>query len=359
MNVLMISLDKQLLEQKQGDSYERHLAYAQGVTSLTVLVYGSGKERSQGNLRIIPTGGLKILWPLFGLWKGLSLAKHKDLIVCQDPSLTGFLGYILSRIQKCALGVNIHGDFFSKEWKEEYFMNSFLSVVNSFVLKRASGIRTVSSKVQTKVVALTGKKVEVIPTPSHFELFLKKSGHPGISEPYFLFVGRLEKVKNIDFMIKGFTSFRKKHPSFHLAIIGEGSLMGSFGRHEHVHFLGQKQYESLPAFMEHAHALLLCSTNESLGKTIIEGGFAGRPAVASKTSGAREIIEDKKTGLLFEVGDMDGYINCLEKISVVSFANSLGKEARKDYVSRFDSSRNVKKIISFWKGCVNTDENNS
>ena len=47
------------------------------------------------------------------------------------------------------------------------------------------------------------------------------------------------------------------------------------------------------------------SETESFGLAIVEAMAAGTAVVATATEGAREVIEDQRTGLLVPIGDVD------------------------------------------------------
>ena len=130
MNILMISLDKGLLGKGQlGDVVERHIEYGKNVESLDIIVFAKhGHENFtlSTNVKAYPTNSRKkFFYPFDALRIAKTLFQKKkcDLIVTQDPFLTGFVGYKLKKNFGAKLLVHMHGDFFnnpsfSKEnWK--------------------------------------------------------------------------------------------------------------------------------------------------------------------------------------------------------------------------------------------------
>ena len=69
----------------------------------------------------------------------------------------------------------------------------------------------------------------------------------------------------------------------------------------HIQFI---DFTSTPHFtIADNHILLMCSKCEAFGRVTIEAMKLGVPVIGSATCGTLEIIEDKKTGLLFNQGD--------------------------------------------------------
>ncbi len=70
---------------------------------------------------------------------------------------------------------------------------------------------------------------------------------------------------------------------------------------ERVVMLGYRDelYES----MFHADASLVCSRCEAFGRVTIEAMKLGRPVIGSNSGGTPELIDDHRTGLLYEPGN--------------------------------------------------------
>jgi glycosyltransferase involved in cell wall biosynthesis len=115
-----------------------------------------------------------------------------------------------------------------------------------------------------------------------------------IKRPYLLYVGRLEKKKNIINLIKAFTFFSK---DFYLLLIGKPG----FGYKEIKKFqskfkniieLGYIPYEELPIFYSGATCFIFPSLYEGFGLPILEAMACGCPVVASNSSSIPEIGEN-------------------------------------------------------------------
>ncbi len=371
MKVLIISSDPIFLKNNSsGDVWQRHLAYAKSLERLFIVIKCHGLEKlkkvMRGNVEAIPSEGNSSFSILKNLYQKSSaiITKEKiDLINTQDPMIYGLVGYLLKRKHKIPLVMNWHGDFWdNKDWLDEKKINFFLLKLSKFLAKRADKLRVVNPLIKRKLIkaGIDEKKIIVIPTPVNLEKFV------GFNEEVFkslaakyqdkkviLFVGRLEKEKNLSFFLKSFKNILKEVPMSHFLIVGEGSLRKHLleiikkeGLHNRVELLGEVSHEDLASYYRLAKVLILPSRHESFGKVILEAAMQKTPTLASKTTGATSIIFDKK--LLF---DIDNQNECYRKMTVllvneelrVALGNKLFEEIKNNY-SWFKSVESVSRM---------------
>ena len=86
--------------------------------------------------------------------------------------------------------------------------------------------------------------------------------------------------------------------------------MRDYGLEQRVTFVG---YVNEPVHLiRRANLTLVCSRWEAFGRVIVEAMLVGTPIIATKNSGGTaELIEEGKTGLLYERGN---YIELADKI---------------------------------------------
>ena len=121
------------------------------------------------------------------------------------------------------------------------------------------------------------------------------------SRPFFLFVGRLEKIKGLEDVIPSFAG--TDGPD--LLIAGEGdhaaSLRSLAADMPRVRFLGRVPGDQLGSYYHHALALIVPSVCfETFGIIIIEAFRKGTPVIARRLGPFPEIVETADAGLLFE-----------------------------------------------------------
>lgn len=127
---------------------------------------------------------------------------------------------------------------------------------------------------------------------------------------------RLDPVKDVATMIRGFAMAREKAPNLKLIIAGDGqeretlsALAKSLGCGEALSFAGW--LEDMDEFYASLHVNALTSISETFPYAITEGAFHRLPTVSSRVGGIPQIITHGETGLLFEAGDADALADCL------------------------------------------------
>jgi glycosyltransferase involved in cell wall biosynthesis len=94
----------------------------------------------------------------------------------------------------------------------------------------------------------------------------------------------------------------------------------------------------LTGLLQLARALVLPSTSETFGIVILEAWAAGTPVVSSRTSGAMTLIEDGKSGLLFELGRPATFHSAIAGVlDQPSLALSLSEQGRTRAAAQFDT----------------------
>jgi glycosyltransferase involved in cell wall biosynthesis len=127
------------------------------------------------------------------------------------------------------------------------------------------------------------------------------TGHP---RPYFLFVGRLEKIKGLQDVFPAMD----RYPDADLLILGDGDYAGELKRlaagNPRIQFLGRKSPDELNAYYRGALGLVVPSVcYETFGIILIESFRLGTPVIARRLGPFPEIVERARAGYLFETED--------------------------------------------------------
>jgi len=130
------------------------------------------------------------------------------------------------------------------------------------------------------------------------------------SVPVIVAVGRLNKQKNFDLLIRAYAEVRKKH-KVKLLILGEGEERCDL---EHLlSELGLSDCVSMPGFVSNPYAyikrssLFVMSSNfEGFPVVLLEVMACGTPIISTDcNSGPNEILENSVTGMLVSVGSIN------------------------------------------------------
>jgi glycosyltransferase involved in cell wall biosynthesis len=126
--------------------------------------------------------------------------------------------------------------------------------------------------------------------------------------PQALFVGVLERYKNVDGLADAWRLAAPRVPEANLRFVGAGTLQPAV--EELVRDLpAQTRWEERLSQPEVSHALdestflVLPSRSEGMGRVIVEAFCRARPVVASRVGGIPDLVEDGRNGLLVELGD--------------------------------------------------------
>ncbi|HMB70729.1 MAG TPA: glycosyltransferase family 4 protein [bacterium] len=148
---------------------------------------------------------------------------------------------------------------------------------------------------------LTPEELAVAPANGAGAAADDEADTPPQDRPYFLFVGRLEKLKGLDDVIPVF----RETPDVDLLIAGDGEygavLRGIGEGIPNVKFLGRIPFENLARLYRHARALIVPSVGpETFGIILIESFRQGTPVIARRRGPFPEIVERCDGGELFE-----------------------------------------------------------
>ena len=128
-------------------------------------------------------------------------------------------------------------------------------------------------------------------------------------EDYYITVSRLESHKKVDLVVKAFS--RLGYP---LLVVGEGQEYNRLLKMAapNVKLLGRLSDQELADLLGRARAFVQAA-EEDFGIALVEALAAGCPIIAYGKGGAREIVIDGKTGLLYAEQTVDSLIGALEQ----------------------------------------------
>lgn len=139
-------------------------------------------------------------------------------------------------------------------------------------------------------------------------------------EPVLLHVGRVAPEKDIPFLLEAFPRVRERVPACHLLIVGTGpdldrcrQWVADRGLQDAIRFTGFVPDEALPAHYAAADILTVASRFETQGLVALEAMACGTPPVAVRYRAFPEYIEDGVNGFLFPPGDVEGYVEAVER----------------------------------------------
>src|SRR3989442_4593181 len=148
------------------------------------------------------------------------------------------------------------------------------------------------------------RKITVIPNGVDSRLLSRYSWYPPAS-PRILFVGRLEKYKNVDQILTAFAVLKEKHPSLKLTIVGRAPVKEQLLSHAErlrlgssVEWLEGLTKPELYELYQSSTMFVLPSYLEAYGIVVAEAAAVGTPAIVANSSALSEFV---KAGLAMPV----------------------------------------------------------
>ena len=166
---------------------------------------------------------------------------------------------------------------------------------------------------------------------------------PDYNELRFIFIGRVMKLKGIDQYLQAAETIRKKYPNTKFYIAGWNEQPEYMKLVEEAQKSGWVEYigfrKDIDNWIEKCHCTILPSHGgEGVPNVLLESAAAGRICIGSKINGTIDVIEDGKTGYLFNTGDGEDLARQIERFILLPAEEkaAMGAAGRKKVEREFD-----------------------
>lgn len=188
-----------------------------------------------------------------------------------------------------------------------------------------------STEVEARLKELKVKTpISVIPTGVPLHKFKQgdaawlRKNYPSIpaANKILLFVGRLTKEKNLEFLIEAFSMLKKDKPDTTLVLTAQGPLEHELKKlvrelnlslEEDVVFTGALPFDTLVNVYFSADLFVFASLTETQGLVLIEAMAAGLPVVAVRANGVIDMVDDGINGYLTPC-DKEAFVEAIKKV---------------------------------------------
>lgn len=173
---------------------------------------------------------------------------------------------------------------------------------------------------------------------------------PEGNEVNFIFIGRVMKLKGIDEFLEAAKQIKEryKNTNFYIAgFIEEGEYkdkVASYG--DAVIPLGF--IKNITAEIKKCHCTILPSHGgEGVPNVLLESAAMGRICIGSNIPGTADVIDDGKTGYLFEAGNTESLVKMIENVLNLSSEQrkKMGMAGRQKMENEFNRKIVIKKYI--------------
>ncbi len=154
-----------------------------------------------------------------------------------------------------------------------------------------------------------------------------------------LFVGRLDLVKGVPYLIGAAQRIMREYGNVRLLVVGEGDLYAEYrelakDNRGQIFFTGYRS--DVPELMKTSDIFVLPSLSEGAANVVMEASASCLAVVATDVGEIPNIVEDGITGLLVKPGDEEGLYAALKRlIENPELVRSMGVAGRKRMEERY------------------------
>jgi glycosyltransferase involved in cell wall biosynthesis len=216
-------------------------------------------------------------------------------------------------------------------------------------------------------------KIRIIPNGVNSEVFnpkiydVRKSREKiGIKkENVIVFIGRLARHKGVDCLIRALQFVKIYFPDVLLLVVGDGIekchleyLCRKLEINSNVKFLGSLPYEDVPLILSSASVLVHPSFYEGIPTVVLEAMSMVKPVVVTDAGCMPEVVEDQRSGLVVEKGNIRQLANAITQIlSDNNLALRMGERGRILVEERYDWNVIAKKHLEVYREVLGKSTN--
>jgi len=268
------------------------------------------------------------------------------------------MGFVLSsacRKYNIPIINTFHGGIFSITDRDKK-----RSFIERYLIKKAKfKVITTPNKKDLKLAKGVYNNLVYIPNGVDLSKF-KNIKHKINKTPKILFVGRIDRLKGLDYLIDSAKILQDKKIEFEIELVGDGKDMEMYKErvkemnlNKKIKFLGRKSPEDTLKHYQTADIFVLPSLDESFGIVLIEAMACKKPVIGTKVGGIPYVINPNKDGLLVPPKNPQALADAIIKIlKNPKLAKQMGEAGYKKVKENFTWSIQVDKTNKLLKELV-------
>ena len=240
-------------------------------------------------------------------------------------------------------------------WKDFVKIYNQLDYVTSPSLAAKALIKKIGLKNNIAVISNGVNLNKFKPTKVKTEDFVKFNLDKNI--PIFIFVGRLEKDKNVDLIIEA-TKLVLKKRKIQVAIVGKGKDENEFRRiaqdlklEKNIIFANEVNDNDLRKLLNLADVYIGSGSAELQGIAVMEAMAMSLPILALNAVALPELVKSGVNGFLFELNKYDLADKMLKIISDQSKLENMGKQSRL-LIEKHDQKHIIEKFEKLYQKII-------
>jgi glycosyltransferase involved in cell wall biosynthesis len=257
---------------------------------------------------------VKFFWDIyFFIFKGFSLflsGEQYAVVICYGLTRTGLAALVLKVLTGAKLIVEVPGiiqDQFILDEKSPGVVAKFKNLVTSFwakiLFRFADRVKILYPEQLGTLRPICDAKISSFPD----FVAVSKLAKSEKDLNYLMFLGFPWYLKGVDLLLTAFGNLYQKFPGMSLKIVGycpnREPFIKLIPQGCPVELIAGVPYQEALKLISDCSVLVLPSRTESMGRVLIEAMAMGKPVIGSSAGGIPAVIEDLKTGLIFESGN--------------------------------------------------------
>lgn len=176
---------------------------------------------------------------------------------------------------------------------------------------------------------------------------------------YFMFLGRLDKLKGIDLLVEAWKDIKYEE----LLVVGTGpeeEYLKSFIKEnnmKNVKLVGFKKKDEAMKLLSKAKALIVPSQwYEGFPMTIVESFSIGVTVIAGDIGNIGTIIKSNVNGIIYKYNEYSDLSEVINKVkNDYNILKKLSKTAKNEFILKYSNNINYELLISIYRKSIDKD----
>lgn len=301
---------------------------------INVFCWGKNEVRERGNITFF-CGQYKYWWKQFRKLdkKGVRAVHATDLF------LGGLIGLFMGLWCRVPVVVRCGGIWRYKVTGPFTFLKNVAARVSEQVVLRAA--KRVVFNAKSTIVHGFEEKAKVVYNGVDTTVFKPKKARAS-KKMRVLYIGRLVVEKGL---IELCNVAKGMKSDVAVTFVGKGPLRHAIKqKYPFVKLVGSKPHDELPDIINRHDVLVLPSYSEGMPNVVLEAMACGKPVVATDVGGVREMMANGREGLIIKPKSEQDIRSALKTLKDKDVRESMGEQARKTAVNRFDLKKARKRL---------------
>jgi N-acetyl-alpha-D-glucosaminyl L-malate synthase BshA len=234
--------------------------------------------------------------------------------------------------------------------------------ITKYALQESDGVTAVSRFLkQATIETFDFDDIEVIPNficPNHYQRNMQMPLRSELLEDadhLLVHVSNFRPVKRTLDCIEIIANVRARGANARLIMVGDGPERSAceyraeqLGVKDFVNFVGKQ--DNIADYLAIAEVFLLPSESESFGLAALEAQACEVPVIASRIGGIPEVVNDRETGFLSDIGDIEAMsANTYRLLVDEEMRLAFGKRSRELAISRYSADEIIPRYLAFYE----------